>query len=41
MPALKTAGAPTFDEIEITAFLKIIDKIFATYDITGDQEKKQ
>ena len=36
MLALKIAKALTFDEAEIIAFLKMINKMFATYDITGD-----
>ena len=41
MPALEIAGIPMFDGAEITAFFKTIDKMFATHDIIGDQEKKQ
>lgn len=41
MLAPKIAEALTFDEAKITAFLKIINKIFATHDIIRDQEKKQ
>tara|TARA_R110002060_G_scaffold52609_2_gene63410 strand:+ start:313 stop:438 length:126 start_codon:yes stop_codon:yes gene_type:complete len=37
----KTAKAFTFNEAEIIAFLKTIDKMFATHDITRNQEKKQ
>ena len=36
MLAFEIAGTFTFDEAKITAFLKIIDKIFATYDIIED-----
>ena len=41
MPTPKIAKALTFDEIKITAFLKIINKIFATHNIIKDQKKKQ
>ena len=37
----KTAKALTFNEAKITAFLKTINKIFATYNIIKDQKKKQ
>ena len=41
MPTPKIAKAPTFDGAEITAFFKMINKMFATHDITKDQKKKQ
>ena len=41
MLALETAEALTFDGAKITAFLKTIDRMFATYDIIGNQKKKQ
>ena len=41
MLAFGIAGALMFDGVEITVFLKTIDKMFAMHDITGDQEKKQ
>ena len=41
MPTLETAKAFTFDEAKIIAFFKTIDKMFAIYDITRDQKKKQ
>ena len=41
MPALKTAKASTFDKAKITAFFKIIDRMFATHNIIKDQKKKQ
>jgi len=37
----KIVKAFTFNEAEITAFLKTIDRMFTTHDITRDQEKKQ
>ena len=40
MPTFEIARAPTFDGAEITAFLKTIDRMFATHDIIRDQEKK-
>ena len=40
MLAFGIAKALTFDEVKITAFLKTINKMFAIYDITEDQEKK-
>ena len=39
MLAFKIARAFTFDEAKITAFFKMIDKIFAMYDIIKDQKK--
>jgi len=36
MPAPKIARAPTFDGVEITAFLKTINKMFVTHDIIKD-----
>ena len=41
MPTPRIAKAPTFDEAEIMAFLKTIDRMFAMHDITGDQKRKQ
>ena len=37
----KIAKAFTFDEAKITAFLKIINKMFITHNIIKDQKKKQ
>ena len=33
-------GALIFDKAKIMAFFKMIDKMFATYDITRNQKKK-
>ena len=41
MLAFRIAGTLTFDGAKIITFFKTINRIFATHDITGDQEKKQ
>ena len=41
MLTLKIARAFIFNKIKITAFFKMINRIFATHDIIKDQKKKQ
>ena len=41
MLAFRIAGTLTFDGAKIITFFKTINRIFATHDITGNQERKQ